>query len=403
MLREMKSRWIELTPEGRAHAALGLLRDQQYELAYDKLKEMIRERVPFPPWVYDIFICTFTQMGFVDEAFSILQSQRQLADDKYAVSLNVLYFLLDECSRAMHYEGTQYVWREMAETGILNPPDGITLHALNTFAHHGDVELATQAIQHLSSRGVKLGMHHYEALIDCYSAAEDVENAIRVLCIMSSAGVKSDDSATRSIFTLLKHAPNRTDAAVDALFALRGEHDIPISAFNVVVEALCQKGDTEKATGLYQQVRQLCRSGPDETTFKHLLSGHPRSEVAGFLVAEMEVFGVKLTLAMYNDLVCSYALDTDGSLDHAFRTVREVEDESLRIGDTGAWLSKYSVLVLAERCFKDEDPRIWHVVDGARLRGMDVEDDVQKLSAKWDPAMGEPSSATGASSQPTAG
>ena len=291
----------------------------------------------------------------------------------------------------------------MVDTKILNPPDGITLNALNTFSRHGDVELATQAIQHLSSRGVKLGPYHYEALIDCYVMAGDLENALRVLCIMGAAGVKSDRSTTRSVYLLLNSSPDRNDAAVDALFDLRQNHEIPISAFNVVVESLCAKGDTEKAVALYQQVRQLCRAGPNASTFELLLNGHPRSGILDFLLAEMEVFGIKLNHSMHDDLVCSYASDENGSLEAAFRALRDFEDETLRVGNTRVWLSKQTILALAERCFKDEDPRIWHVVDGARLRGMDVEDDIQRLSVKWDPAMSIPSSAVTRDVQTTVG
>ncbi len=374
-------------PEGRAHVALGLLRDQQHELAYDKLKEMIRDRIPFPPWVYDIFICAFTQLGFVDEAFSILQSQRELADDKHTVSLNVLYFLLDECSRARHQVKDEICVDR--DGGHQNPESSGRHHPqrLEHFLPPRRYRVGHSGYPTPLSRGVKLGSYHFEALIDCYAVAEDLENALRVLCIMSSCRSTSDISTTRSIYSLLRHSPGRADAAIDALFDLRRNHEIPISAFNVVIEALCARGDTEKAVALYQQVRQLCRSGPNAATFRLLLSGHPRSEAAGFLLAEMEVFSIKLDLAMHDDVVCSYALDENSSLEAAFGALRDLENEILHTGDTGVWLSKHTILALAERCFKEEDPRIWHVVDGARLRGMHMEDDIHKLSAKWDPAM----------------
>ncbi|KAH8880654.1 hypothetical protein GQ53DRAFT_593831, partial [Thozetella sp. PMI_491] len=374
LLREMKAKWMELSPEGQGAVALGLLRDKQYELAYEKLDNLMQERTPIPSWVFDIFIYHFTHLGFIREAFAILQRQRQIADQS-RVSLNVLYFLLDAASRSLDYEVTRYVWSEMVDTQILNPSDGITLHALNTFSRHGDVELATKAIQHLSSRGVKLGTHHYEALVDCYLVGEDLTNALQVLCIMGAAGFRSDQFTTRSIYRLLKSSPAHLATAVDTLFSLSERHQIPIAAFNVVVEALCQAGDASKAVNLYQHVRQLCRTGPNLETFELLLAGHPRAEMVDFLLAEMASFSIQPTHGIRDNIVCSYAQDPECSLDVAFSALREIEDDSFRTGKHFVWISKLTLVALVERCFKDEDARVWHLVDSGRLRSLDIEDE----------------------------
>ena len=386
MLREMNSKWLELSIKGQYNVALGLLRDKQYELACERLEAMVEHEVLFPSWVFDIFITTFTRLGFLDEALEILQMQRRLVKPARTASLNVMYYMLDEGSRALHHEATSYIWREMVDTNILNPSDGITSNALNTFSRHGDVELATKAIQLLSSRSVKLGIHHYEALIDCYAINEDLDNALKVLCIMDAAGLRMDRSSTRSIYTLMMRL-DQNDRAVKAVYALGNHHEIPIAAFNVVIEALSMSGDMDRAIHLYQRIGHLRQAGPDLETFELLLGRLPRGKIVDFLLAEMASFSLEPTQGMRDLVVRSYALDASSTLDDAFRVLRAIEDKA-KESDTDSWISKATVLSLIERCFKDEDARVWSVVNRARLHVPEIEDEVRRLSAKWDPAIG---------------
>ncbi|KAK3943865.1 hypothetical protein QBC46DRAFT_376470 [Diplogelasinospora grovesii] len=385
ILRNMRARWIDVRPDGKLSVALGLLRDGQYEMAIDQLDQMAKEGVTFPNWVYDIFIYTFGRLGFMDEAVQLLHQrllQKDAKDDGEGegMSLNVWYFLLDECSRNLHYEGTKYVWQRMVEPGILNPSDGITLNVLNTASRSGDAELATKAIQHLSSRRAKLGLHHYEALVDCYAQSGDLDNAFQVLCILTSAGLQADQASTRSIFGLLKKAPaGMTDAAVQLLFDLRKKGEkIPIAALNVVLEALVEHGRLPNAVDLYTHVRQLVPAGPNFATFQLLLARSENAEMANFLCAEMKSFSVRPNMVMYDAIVRSFA--RDGDLEIAFSYLSEMSNGKGKGKETG-WLSQRTVLVLVERCFKDEDPRAWNIIDEAKNKGMDIEQDVQKMVA----------------------
>ncbi|KAL1879349.1 hypothetical protein VTK73DRAFT_7080 [Phialemonium thermophilum] len=377
VLQTMRESWIELTPDGRYSVAVGLLRDGQYELALDNLDRMINDGIDVPSWLYDIFIYALGQRGFVGEAFSLLQRRLRTDDDGLKVPLNVWYFLLDECSRELHYEGTWFIWSRMVQSRTLVPSDGMCLHVLNTAARHGDAKLATQAVQQLSSRGVRLGMAHFESLIDCYCRNNDIENALQVLCIMANAGIQSDAGSTRSIYLAIKRTPALADVAADALFDLAAKYDIPISAFNVVIEGLSEKGDHTKAIDLYNQVRHLCPSGPNIQTFEILFKKCADLDTAQFLASEMTAFSLKRTQPIYDQLV--YLAAVDGDLEVAFRYLWQAgwnEAKVVRRKSAETWIGRRTVVALIRRCFAIKDERLWSLLREAKERGLDLTGDI---------------------------
>lgn len=373
----MKEAWIDVTPEGRCSVALGLLRDGQYEMALDALEQMTEEGIDIPSWLRDVFIYALGQQGYVDEAVKMLQRQLQSDEDDHKVPLNIWYFLLDECSRELYYEGTKFVWNRMVQSKTLVPSDGICLNVLNTASRYSDSKLATQAIQHLSTRGVKLGMHHFEALVDCYSQNNDLENALGVLCIMNNAGIQSGRGSTRSIHLTLKRSPGLTTAAVDALFSLRRKHEIPVSAFNVVIEALCDTGGHEKAIDLYHEVRRLCSTGPNVHTFEPLFASCTELKTAEFLASEMSALSLRPSRAIYDRLV--YIFTVDGDIEAAFRYLWEMGRFAATTGarkSAGSWVTKRTAVALVRRCFARKDDRVWDLLNEGKRRGMDLEQEI---------------------------
>ncbi|KAK3323456.1 hypothetical protein B0T19DRAFT_426060 [Cercophora scortea] len=385
ILRDMRAGRTALKPDGKCSVALGLLRDGQWEMAVDYLDDMLRDKVDVPAWVLDIYMFTLGSLGFVDEALHLLQQRLDAADNRAtAVSHSVWYFLLDECSRALHHAGTKRIWDDMVEPGTLNPSDGMVLNVLNTASRANDPKLATQAIQHLSARRVKLGAHHYEALIDSYANGGDLENALQVLCIMASSagtGFVSDAASTRSIYALLKRNPARISEASGLLLELRKRVEIPISAVNVLIEAACSHTDDETmlatALEIYNHAHHLSPAGPNMHTFQLLLPAAQTSATAEFLVSEMALARIKVTPLMLNHIVRCHALD--GDLDAAFRYMAMQRQHaggekatnnvcSVEEAVQFSRLNRRTLFVLMGRCFKDEDPRAWTLVDEARRR-----------------------------------
>ncbi|KAL2023033.1 hypothetical protein VTK56DRAFT_3943 [Thermocarpiscus australiensis] len=372
ILRVMKKEKMQLKDEGKWSVALALLREDQYEMALEYLDEMCQDGTEIPEWVFRIFVYTLATRGFIDDAVQLLHQRLDTAEGRVtAVPLGVWYFLLDECSRSLHYEATRFIWEKTVQPGTLNPSDGIALNVLNTASRHGDSFLATQAIQRLSARRVKLGAHHYEAMLDCYVQTGDLENAFEVLCIMASAGVQPDQSSTRSIFMMLKRSPERADEAVRILTRLSERTEVPVAAINVLLESLAKATDMSRTLEVYRQVCHLCRSGPTHQTFSLLLEEADNAEAAVFLASEMDRFSITPSLAMRDNIVRCFA--RDGPLDTMFWQIRQMSDYP-----PPGWLSTRALHEVLERCIKEKESRVWAVVVEARKRAVDIDADLRK-------------------------
>ncbi|KAK4207631.1 hypothetical protein QBC37DRAFT_433169 [Rhypophila decipiens] len=394
ILSDMSDNDILLSTDGKISVALGYLRDGQHEMALDYLDEMIAhvggDAESIPPWVWDIFIYNLGTLGFVDESFRLLQ-KRIKSSPSATISPVLWNFVLEECSRALHYGGTEFVWNRLVELDLLNPSDGTTHNVLNTAARHKDSALATQAIQHLSAKRIKLGLQHYEPLLDCYAANGDLENALRVLCIMNDAGFQTDPASTRSLYTALKSSPELLATGPDILRSLHDTYkDIPTSAMNVLIESL-PATEWAAAVDIYQQIRHLCRLGPNKRTFDLLREKATSAEEIRFVVTELYMSGLRRDWSMYDALVYAYTLDN--RLDDAFRFLEKItgqEENAAEVGSSEAeggtdddsssssssskrhWLRQRTLFALLECCFRHADERAWWLIDEARGKGVEV-------------------------------
>ncbi|KAK5660323.1 hypothetical protein OQA88_12864 [Cercophora sp. LCS_1] len=386
LLREMKARSIPLLPLSRSFAALGLLRDGQYEMALDALESMIRDVVDdLPPWVIDIFIFTLARRGFVDEATRLMGSRPATTADGETISpLTVWYFLLDEGSRQGSYKATKLIWQQLVEgSKELAPSDGMVMNVLHAAARNGDGDLGASAIRYLGERN-KLGIQHYEALVDCYARGRDFENAFRVLGIMKNAGIEPGPGSTRGVYETLKGSNAAVKAALKALQALRDEKDgleIPIAAAEVIMEAWCKRGKLDRALAyVYQHLDGFCPSGPSARTYEVLFDGLEKVGVADaakwlqFLLEDMQMRFIRPSKGAYNAVVRCYI--RLGHLDACFALMDQ---------NPSLWLDKQTLLALVQRCLINQDPRAWGLIDKAKRRNLDVEAEVRDMLNAMEP------------------
>lgn len=373
----MKERWLEIRPEGHQHIAIGLLRDEQYELALEKLHEMFEKGIHIEGWVYDIFIYVFGKMEFLEDALRIV---RHRLDSGHEVPVNIWYFLLDVCSKGQNVAATRYIWNRAVQPGIVNPSDGVALNVLNMAAVYGDTEFCTPIIEYLASRGTRLTRHHYEALIDAYSAQENVEKALEVYCIMSAAGVEVTNSSTGSLAFALTRDPSLIDKAVRAMSGLQGKHNVPITVFNCVLNEIV-KADVEpsddafaKALGLYRRIREFVPDGPNWETFRNLLWKCTRPELAQFFAGEMVHFGIRPNLVITKHM---YRINVDfhgpshRAKDYFFKVAPHLKaGRDLSKGQRKAEVMDLSVKLI-KRLIGERDPEAWRILDICKKNGLE--------------------------------
>ncbi|KAH7630778.1 hypothetical protein B0T09DRAFT_338423 [Sordaria sp. MPI-SDFR-AT-0083] len=387
ILRSMGTKGARLDKHAKFSVSLGLLRDGQLEKALDMLDELVQSDQWVPAWIYEVFIYTLSRRGFIEEAVRVMHVRlkaRNQNTPSHALPLGTWYFLLDECSRAMHYEGTRLVWDHLVENRIVNPPDGVVINVLNTASRHQDADLATRAIELLAARGVRLGLHHYEALVECYAYNGDLLNALQVVCIMEGADIPPEAASTRSLFLLFRRSPELLESVKEMMESLKAAgYKIPIAAVNVVLEAVCEEEPTvDKAFGMYRKLLQLCSTGPDLRTFQVLLQKAQSAQTAQELESEMLMYTLKPTRDMYEHFV-RCASGQDGDLNTAFEYLAKMELAPLaRNASRRTWISHPTLVQLLKRCFKEMDPRAWAIVDVARERKIDLEIEIKKLLAE---------------------
>lgn len=364
----MSEAGIDLKDDGKHSVALALLREGQNEMALDYWNQMLKEGTQIPLWVSLTFLYVLVGRGFLNEAIRLCHQVLKKAEDKLeAAPLVVWHYLLDECSKSMHYDGTSFIWKQMVEPGTINPSDGIALNVLNTAARHGDAALATAAIEILSGRQVKLHLHHYEPLLESYAKAGDLEKAFGVLCVMKNVWIQPNESSTRSLYLMLKDAPELADEAVRALGNLSKEHDLPVVAINVLLEAVSKTQPMARTLDIYRSVCELCKSGPSQQTFVLLLNECTTAKDAVVLVSEMDRWSIQPSPAILDQLIRCFV--KDGSLDVALLYL----DELSRFPVSSPWVSTRTLLAVLFRCYEDNDTRALKVMREAKRRGVELE------------------------------
>lgn len=372
----MKERWIEITPKGHRYIALGLLRDEQYELALEKLESMFQQGIEVHEWVFDIFIYVFGKLEFLDDALRLVHHR---LDCGFEVSVNVWYFLLDVCSKAQNHQATTYIWNRTVQQGIVNPSDGVALNILNMASVYGDTDLATQVIQYLAERGTKLSRPHYEALADAYSMHGDVGKAIEVYCIMHHADAEVNQSSAGTLCQSLSRDPSRIDQAIEAMEKLKEPYKIPVGVFNAVLNEMVklQTPTPEeaflKALALYRRHREFLPTGPNWETYRNLLWKCTKPDIAQFLAGEMIASKVHRNLVI-SELMLKVNVEHNGPTHRVKAAFYKVAPHFHSDYAPGSrrWQNVMDVSVkLVKRLIAERDPEAWQILRICKRNGLE--------------------------------
>ncbi|OAA34274.1 pentatricopeptide repeat protein [Metarhizium rileyi] len=365
ILDTMSDFWFTVDTRVKEAVALGLLRDEQYELAYARLTEMIEQGAGIEIWVLDVFIMVFGKLGFVDEMMSLLYRRKSLLGEDKAIS-SILYYALDVCSSAFHYPGTLFTWSSAVRSSLFQPADGIVENVLATAARHGDASLATEALDMMSKR-TRVLAYHYEAVAEAFAQAGDVAGAFRILCIMKKNGIRVVRGNTRVVYEALRRHPRLASDAEMALRTMAHDQHLPVAVVGVVVEALAETQGSEAAMNLYRDVPHLCGEHANSTMMQTLLINSPDEETTRSLARDYTTHMAEdddpvRGSHVYGALVikCAQA----GELGLAFRFAYQAMAGMAVASSETRQLDWVKVLVT--KAAEVEDGRIWGVVDELR-------------------------------------
>ncbi|EQK99577.1 pentatricopeptide repeat protein [Ophiocordyceps sinensis CO18] len=364
----MRDFWFSVDQDARQHVAVGLLRDEQYELAYARLTDMIEQGALVAPWVYDVFILVFGKLGFLDEMLLLLRQRKDLGESNH-VATSLLFYALDVCSQAFHREGTMYAWNTAVRSSVVQPSDGIIENVLATAARHGYAALATEALDVLSQRARVLPFH-YEAVVEAFAGSGDVAGGLRVLGVMKRNGTSIGREHTTSIRTAIKRIPRIIDQAEAALRKLGATEVVPLAAVSAVVEAAAEAQGSERAMGLYGDVARLCGEEAEATTMQTLIV-HSRTDETRRALARDYTANVAKQAdparepGVYGILIAACA--KTGELDLALRFAAHMVALA---GPGGLGRRQMGwVKPLLDCAAANDDGRIWDVMDEVERRG----------------------------------
>ncbi|PYH44252.1 pentatricopeptide repeat protein [Aspergillus saccharolyticus JOP 1030-1] len=298
ILRTLRERWLPLSPSGWHFVVAGLLREHQFELALDHLDQMKLKGVPVENWLFNMLIYYLCDFQEFDEVLRLLRSR---TDQHLDIRSELSMYVLDEASRALHYETCRFIWRTMVELQYLHPPHDICSKVLAVAARTGDVALGTSVFRFMVDSESPITLANYESMVEAYVVSGDLYAGFEVLCKMHKAGVALERSSTRAVLdALIQRDINPRDAWTMLKKLKATKFEVPLGCAAVILEkceheALHNATAVEDGVALYNELYDLCSEKADVSTFNMLISMCRRakdSDHGMFVVHEMAALGV---------------------------------------------------------------------------------------------------------------
>lgn len=273
VLDTLERQWHAISDDARAYVLVAMLREGQFELAYDGFVSDLEAGKTFEPWVYDIFVVVFGHEGFLDEMLDLAAKRRAITAQDDAGTFNLLYFTLDVCSSASHYPGTVWSWLAGMKDDKTVPSDGILENVLATAARHGDATLAAE-VHSMISRRTRIHIHHYDALVEAFAGSQNVEGVLRVMEIMHDNGLPVSRKTALPLTELLCAQPKLIPEVEDVMREIAQKRDSGRIAGDIVdhvLEAKAKSTGVESAIALYEEALALTGRKPSVATIQDMI------------------------------------------------------------------------------------------------------------------------------------
>ena len=353
----MKEYWFEVDSTANESVVISMLREQNYELAYDKLMDMIERGDHISSWGFDIFVVGFSEKRFLDEVVMLI-SQRKLQHSD--TPSNVMLIALDIASKENHYASTVLVWNDLVKPGIGSAADGVVNNVLNVAARHGDSKLASEAFGLLSQR-IKVQDYHFEAVAEAFIEGGDLVGAARTL-IIAHRTMDVDDAMTARLLWALDENPKAltdVEAEVRSLRDTDGDK-IPVS---IVAHMILSKAQTQSHSAVKELLSEheaWTGQQPSADTILSLIASvtSPSKFKTSLCKEYLEKYTVKEDPERPREFVNEFIVECiEGDcLDMALRWANNYLDKGW--GEGAVWVSK-----LVGSMIELEDGRVWDLVD----------------------------------------
>ncbi|KAL1992747.1 hypothetical protein VTN49DRAFT_3503 [Thermomyces lanuginosus] len=305
VLQTMRDRWLSLSPAGWHYVVAGLLREEQYELALERLEHMNRIGIPVQQWLHSMIVYTLCDLKEYDLALQLIKNRTNQHLD---TSKDLLLHVLDVTSAALHHEATSYIWKQLVELEGSPVPFQVCEQVFRVAARHGNPQLAESALQFLFRNNMTPTAENVENVAAAYAVTGDLSTAMEVLCYMEEqAGIPVTERSTQSILDYMTKRQVSPNNIWRRLTKLKEKKKIPISVgcANVVLR-YCQHAYTRKpnpvpqamtmALRFYKDIFYLCTGGKANVETYNIMFSFcrvaRRPDVCMFFVKEMAALEV---------------------------------------------------------------------------------------------------------------
>lgn len=324
IMRKLRDRWLPLSPAGWHNVVAGYIRERQYEMALETFERMELQHIPVQDWLFRLLVYNIIDAGEFDEALRLMRSRVEAGHN---ISPNLWFLALDLASAALHGPLTTYIWNEQVELGYINPSHGVCDNVLIIASRTGNIKLATAVLGLLAQRTANFKSSDYETVIEAYIAANDMEYALRVLCMMGATVVGAHESSVRSILSHWITTDSNPRDIWATLKKLKEEEklEIPFAAANGVIELCALQSDADTSLELYREFHTVCTTGVETSTFNHLIDLCRRTkkrEMGAFFIKEMIRMRLLPSRKTYENLVM-FCLDS-GYYEDAYKYLLEM-------------------------------------------------------------------------------
>lgn len=193
--------------------------------------------------------------------------------------------------------------------------------------------------------------YHFAPLIEAFSRAGKLKEAIMTLEIMRANGIEPVAETTRSIFTTINRDTDVLDNTWAIIEALHQEKKtIDVAALKVIIEAAVSLGDLQRAIGTYKSFSEYGVQ-PDLATYNHLLEGcisARHRQLGDLLLTDMKEAKIKPNHETYQNLI-KLCL-TQPTYEDAFFYLEEMKA-------AGHVPPRHVYEALVQTCFSSGDPR----------------------------------------------
>jgi pentatricopeptide repeat protein len=168
-------------------------------------------------------------------------------------------------------EGVELAWQHTVVARHYTPDEGLLANVLNVAARTGNPDMVTRVLDILPVLSVQPEEYHLVALMEAYVKAGKVPQALQVLSMVRSVGLKPTRNTAQPILDVLT-TPELVDQAFFALEDMKAQgQTIDITAFNVLVEASSRLEDVQRVRATQMAASDL-GVVPDIDTFNSALA-----------------------------------------------------------------------------------------------------------------------------------